>query len=137
MDFGTKLPRTTKKHDSIWVIVDRLTKGAHFIPIRENMPVHKLAKIYVNEIVARHRVPVSIVSNRDGRFTSNFWRDFQEELGSRELASTDVVLATTEKIETIRERLKAPQDRWKSYADNRRRPIEFNAGDFVMLKVSP
>ncbi|GKB28039.1 putative reverse transcriptase domain-containing protein [Tanacetum coccineum] len=182
------------------------------------MPVHKLAKIYVNEIVARHGVPVSIVSDRDGRFTSNFWQDFQEELGtklhmstafhpqtdgqsertiqtledmlracvidfggnwddhlplvefaynnsyhasikmppyemlygrrcrtsvcwdevgSRELASTDVVLATTEKIETIRERLKAAQDRWKSYANNRRRPIEFNVGDFVMLKVSP
>ncbi|GJU19323.1 putative reverse transcriptase domain-containing protein [Tanacetum coccineum] len=60
-----------------------------------------------------------------------------DEVGSRELASTDVVLATTEKIETIRERLKAAQDRWKSYANNRRRPIEFNVGDFVMLKVSP
>ncbi|GJS67394.1 hypothetical protein Tco_0681958 [Tanacetum coccineum] len=60
-----------------------------------------------------------------------------DEVGSRELASTDVVLATTEKIETIRKRLKAAQDRWKSYADNRRRPIEFNVGDIVMLKVSP
>ncbi|GJW14122.1 putative reverse transcriptase domain-containing protein [Tanacetum coccineum] len=60
-----------------------------------------------------------------------------DELRSRELASTDVVLATTGKIETIRERLKATQDRWKSYADNRRRPIEFNVGDFIMLKVSP
>ncbi|GJS54930.1 hypothetical protein Tco_0628292 [Tanacetum coccineum] len=60
-----------------------------------------------------------------------------KEVRSRELASMDVVLATTEKIETIRERLKAAQDRWKSYADNRRRPIEFNVGDFVMLKVSP
>ncbi|GJZ81610.1 hypothetical protein Tco_0646604 [Tanacetum coccineum] len=59
-----------------------------------------------------------------------------EEVGSRELASTDVVLATTEKIETIRERLKAAQDRWKGYADKRRKPIEFNVGDFVMLKVS-
>nr|GEV58838.1 putative reverse transcriptase domain-containing protein [Tanacetum cinerariifolium] len=58
-------------------------------------------------------------------------------LGSRELASTDVVLATTEKIETIRERLKVAQDRWKSYDNNRRRPIEFNAGDVVMLNVSP
>ncbi|GJW57118.1 putative reverse transcriptase domain-containing protein [Tanacetum coccineum] len=139
MDFVTKLPRTEKKHDSIWVIVDHLTKSAHFIPIRENMPVHKLAKIYVNEIVVRHGVPDSIVSDRDGLFTSNFWQDFQEELevGSKELASTDVVLATTEKIETIRERLKSAQDRWKSYADNRRRPIEFNVGNFVMLKVSP
>ncbi|GJX78776.1 hypothetical protein Tco_0326925 [Tanacetum coccineum] len=57
-----------------------------------------------------------------------------DEVGSRELASTDVVLATTEKIETIRERLKAAQDRWKSYANNRRRPFEFNVRDFIMLK---
>ncbi|GJZ67188.1 putative nucleotidyltransferase, ribonuclease H [Tanacetum coccineum] len=186
MDVVTKLSRTKKKHDVIWVIVDRLKKSAHFITIQENMLVHKLAKIYVNEIIARHGVPVSIVSDRDGRFTSNFWRDFQEELGtklhmsttfypqtdgqsnriiqtledmlracvidfggnwddhlpleevgSRELASTYVVLATTKKIETIRERLKAAQDRWKSYADNRRRPIVFKVGDFVMLKVLP
>nr|GEZ84329.1 hypothetical protein [Tanacetum cinerariifolium]GFA53327.1 hypothetical protein [Tanacetum cinerariifolium] len=60
-----------------------------------------------------------------------------EEVGSRELASTDVVLATMKKIETIRERLKVARDRWKTYADNRRRPIEFNVGNFVMLKVSP
>ncbi|GJW93916.1 putative reverse transcriptase domain-containing protein [Tanacetum coccineum] len=59
-----------------------------------------------------------------------------DEVGSRELARTDVVLATTEKIETIRERLKEAQDRWKSDADKRRKPIELNVGDFVMLKVS-
>nr|GEZ06862.1 reverse transcriptase domain-containing protein [Tanacetum cinerariifolium] len=71
------------KHDAIWVIVDRLMKSAHFILIQENMPVQKLAKIYVNEIMASHEVPVSIVSDRDGRFTSNFWQEFQEELGTR------------------------------------------------------
>nr|GFB22470.1 reverse transcriptase [Tanacetum cinerariifolium] len=60
-----------------------------------------------------------------------------EEVWSRELASTDVVLAITENIETIREKLKVAQDRWKSYADNRRRPIEFNVGDLIMIKVSP
>ncbi|GJY01145.1 hypothetical protein Tco_0359297 [Tanacetum coccineum] len=120
MDFMTKLPRTTKKHDVIWFIVDHLTKCVHFIPIRESAPDHKLAKIYVNEIVARHGVPISI-----------------EEVGSKELASTNVVLETTEKIKTIRERLKATQDRWKSYADKRWKPVEFNVGDFVMLKVSP
>ncbi|GJV11368.1 hypothetical protein Tco_1352909 [Tanacetum coccineum] len=60
-----------------------------------------------------------------------------EEVGRRELASINIFLATTEKIKTIRERLKAAQDRWKSYTDNRRRPIEFEVGDYVMLKVSP
>nr|GEU98063.1 hypothetical protein [Tanacetum cinerariifolium] len=135
----------TKKHDAIWVIVDQLMKSAHFIRIREGMPVHKLAKIYVNEIVARHGVPVSIVSDRDGRFTLNFGKISRrvrtpvcwDEVGSRELASTDVVLATTKKIEIIRGRLKEAQDAWKSYANKRRSPIEFNVGDFVMLKVSP
>ncbi|GKE17391.1 putative nucleotidyltransferase, ribonuclease H [Tanacetum coccineum] len=66
MDFVPKLRRTTKKHDVIWVIVDRLTKSTYFILIRENMHVHKLAKIYVNEIIAHHGVPVSIVLDRDG-----------------------------------------------------------------------
>nr|GEX63909.1 putative reverse transcriptase domain-containing protein [Tanacetum cinerariifolium] len=72
----------------ILVIVDRLTKSAHFIPIREGMLVHKLAKIFVNGIVTRHEVPVSIVSNRDGRFTLKFWQDFQKELGTRLYIST-------------------------------------------------
>ncbi|GJT40774.1 retrotransposon protein, putative, ty3-gypsy subclass [Tanacetum coccineum] len=78
MDFVTKLPRTTKKHDAIWVIVDRLTKSANFIPIRENMPIHKLAKIYVNEIVARHGVPVSIIFDRDGRLLLIFGKIFKK-----------------------------------------------------------
>ncbi|GJZ98966.1 putative reverse transcriptase domain-containing protein [Tanacetum coccineum] len=69
MDFITKLPRSKSGHDTIWVIVDRLTKSAHFLAIREDYSTEKLAKIYVDEIVARHGVPVSIISDRDGRFT--------------------------------------------------------------------
>ncbi|GJZ40703.1 putative reverse transcriptase domain-containing protein [Tanacetum coccineum] len=65
------------------VIVDRLTKSAHFLPIREDYKTEKLAKIYVNEIVARHGVPVSIISDRDGRFTSHLWQALQEALGTR------------------------------------------------------
>ncbi|GJX79209.1 putative reverse transcriptase domain-containing protein [Tanacetum coccineum] len=76
--------------------------------------------------------PYEMLNGRRCR-TPVYW----DEVGSRELASTDVVLATTEKIETICERLKEAQDRWKSYANRRRRPIEFDVGDFVMLKVSP
>ncbi|GJX10662.1 putative reverse transcriptase domain-containing protein [Tanacetum coccineum] len=71
MDFITKLPRSKNGHDTIWVIVDRLTKSAHFLAIREDYSVEILAKLYIDEIVARHGVPVSIISDRDGRFTSH------------------------------------------------------------------
>ncbi|GJZ28535.1 putative reverse transcriptase domain-containing protein [Tanacetum coccineum] len=83
IDFVTKLPKSTVGNDMIWVIVDRLTKSAHFLPIREDYKTEKLAKIYTNEIVARHGVPVSIISDRDGRFTSYLWQAFQEALGTR------------------------------------------------------
>ncbi|GKC15537.1 putative reverse transcriptase domain-containing protein [Tanacetum coccineum] len=72
MDFITKLPRTKCGHDTIWVIVDRLTKSAHFLEIREDYSTERLARLYIDEIVARHGVPVSIISDRDGRFTSRF-----------------------------------------------------------------
>ncbi|GJX48688.1 putative reverse transcriptase domain-containing protein [Tanacetum coccineum] len=64
------------------VIVDRLTKSAHFLPIRENDPLDKLARLYLNRIVARHGIPALIICDRDGRFTSNFWRSFQKALGT-------------------------------------------------------
>ena len=83
MDFITKLPRTTRRVDSIWVIVDRLTKSAHFIPIQESISAEKLAEIYVHEVVACHRVPVSVVSDQGVHFTSIFWKRFHEELGTR------------------------------------------------------
>ncbi|GKE05890.1 putative reverse transcriptase domain-containing protein [Tanacetum coccineum] len=72
MDFVTKLPRTINGYDTIWVIVDRLTKSAHFLPMRENDPMEKLMKLYMKEVVTRHSLPVSIISDRDGRFTSLF-----------------------------------------------------------------
>ncbi|GKB94512.1 putative reverse transcriptase domain-containing protein, partial [Tanacetum coccineum] len=81
MDFVTKLHKSSSRHDTIWVVVDRLTKSAHFLPIREDYKTEKLAKIYTNEIVARHGVPVSIISDRDGRFTSHLWQAFQKALG--------------------------------------------------------
>nr|GEY67873.1 reverse transcriptase domain-containing protein [Tanacetum cinerariifolium] len=82
MDFITKLPKSSQGFDTIWVIVDRLTKSAHFLPIRENDPLDKLARLYLNKIVARHEIPVSIICDRDGRFTSNLWRSFQKALGT-------------------------------------------------------
>ncbi|GJR78695.1 putative reverse transcriptase domain-containing protein, partial [Tanacetum coccineum] len=72
MDFVTKLPKTTNGYDTIWVIVDHLTKSAHFLPMKETDPMEKLMKLYVKEVVTRHGVPVSIISDRNGRFTSLF-----------------------------------------------------------------
>ncbi|GKD22151.1 putative reverse transcriptase domain-containing protein [Tanacetum coccineum] len=83
MDFGTKLPRTNSGHDVIWVIVDRLTKFAYFLPMREDYRMDILARLYLNEIVARHGLPISIISDHDSRFTSRFWQSMQEALGTR------------------------------------------------------
>nr|GFC95417.1 reverse transcriptase domain-containing protein [Tanacetum cinerariifolium] len=82
MDFITKLPKSSQGFDTIWVIVDLLTKSAHFLPIRANDPMDKLARLYLDRIVTRHGTPVSIICDRDGRFTSNFWKSFQKALGT-------------------------------------------------------
>ncbi|GJT92017.1 putative reverse transcriptase domain-containing protein [Tanacetum coccineum] len=76
----TKLPRSSGRYDAIWVIIDRLTKLAYFLPIREDYKTEKLARIYINEIISRHGVPVSIILDRDGRFTSHLWQALQEAL---------------------------------------------------------
>ncbi|GKB83188.1 putative reverse transcriptase domain-containing protein [Tanacetum coccineum] len=83
MDFITKLPRTSSGHDAIWVIVDRLTKSAHFLAVREDYKTEKLTGLYINEIVARHGVPVSIISDRDSHFTSQLWQSLQKALGTQ------------------------------------------------------
>ncbi|GJV46788.1 putative reverse transcriptase domain-containing protein [Tanacetum coccineum] len=218
MDFVIKFPKSSSGHDTIWFIVDRLTTSAHFLPIHEDYKTEKLAKIYTNEIVARHGVPVSIISDRDGRFMSHLWQAFQKALGTRldmstayhpqtdgqsertiqtledmlracvmdfggswdthlpliefsynnsyhtsikcapfealygrkcrspviwtevgesQLIGPEIMQETTEKIVQIRERLKTARSRQKSYADKRRKPLEFQVGDRVLLKVSP
>jgi len=83
MDFVTSLLNTPRGYDAIWVIVDRLTKSAHFISINISFPVSQLAEIYIREIVKLHGVPSSIVSDRDPRFTFRFWKSLQEALGSK------------------------------------------------------
>ncbi|GKC40063.1 putative reverse transcriptase domain-containing protein [Tanacetum coccineum] len=80
MDFVTKLPRTSSGHDTIWVIVDRLTKSAHFLPMREDYKIDRLTRIYLNEIISRHGVPMSIISDHDIRFTLRFWQTMKEAL---------------------------------------------------------
>src|SRR3954463_14323302 len=83
MDFIVGLPRTRGGHDSIWVIVDRLTKSAHFLPVKTTHRVIHLARLFIAEIVRLHGVPSSIVSDRDPKFTSRFWKVFHKELGTR------------------------------------------------------
>ncbi|GKB36264.1 putative reverse transcriptase domain-containing protein [Tanacetum coccineum] len=97
MDFITKLPRTKNRHDAIWVIVDRLTKSAHFLPIHEDFKMDRLARLYLNEIIARHGLSISIISDRDSRFTSRFWQSMQEALGTQlDMRSWDVHLPLVE-----------------------------------------
>ncbi|XP_075088413.1 uncharacterized protein LOC107803690 [Nicotiana tabacum] len=83
MDFVSGLPCTQRNHDAIWVIVDKLTKSAHFLAIRMDYSLERLAELYINEIVRLHGIPISIVFDRDPRFVSIFWSSLQESLGSR------------------------------------------------------
>ncbi|GKA12377.1 putative reverse transcriptase domain-containing protein [Tanacetum coccineum] len=218
MDFIVGLPRTPSGYDSIWVIVDRLTKSAHFLPVKTTDSMEKLTQLYLKEIVCRHGVPISIISDRDSKFASRFWRSLQgalgtqldmstayhpqtdgqsertiqtledmlracvidfggswdrhlplvefsynnsyhasikaapfealygrkcrspvcwSEVGDSQLTGPEMIRETTEKIVQIKNRLLTARSRQKSYADVRRRPLEFNVGDKVMLKVSP
>ena len=82
IDFVVGLPLTGRKHDSVWVVVDRLTKLAHFLPVRTDYSLDKLAELYIKEIVLLHGIPISIISGRDSRFTSRFWGKLQEALGT-------------------------------------------------------
>nr|GEY28539.1 retrotransposon protein, putative, Ty3-gypsy subclass [Tanacetum cinerariifolium] len=111
MDLVTKFPRSSSGYDAIWVIVDRLTKSAHFLPSCEDYKTEKLARIYTNEIVARHGEKVNLLGQK--------------------------LCKTIEKIIRIKERLKTARSRQKSYVDKRRKPLEFKVGDRVLLKVSP
>ncbi|GJW99775.1 putative reverse transcriptase domain-containing protein [Tanacetum coccineum] len=83
MDFVTKLPKTSIGYDTIWVIVDRLTKSAHFIPTRVTDSMETPTRLYIKEIVSRHGVPISIISDRDSHFTSRFWQSLQNALGTQ------------------------------------------------------
>nr|GEV04660.1 putative reverse transcriptase domain-containing protein [Tanacetum cinerariifolium] len=113
MDFITKLSKTTNGYDTIWVIVDRLTKSAHFLPMRESDPMEKLMKLYMKEVVTQH------------------------EVGDAQLTCPEIIHETTEKIIQIKSRIQAARNRQKSYAYLKRKPMDFQVGDRVMLKVSP
>ncbi|GKA26369.1 putative reverse transcriptase domain-containing protein [Tanacetum coccineum] len=137
---------------------DRLTKSAHFLLMKETDTMEKLTRQYLKEVVSRHGVPVSIISHRDSKFTSHLWKSLNEalvlpfealygrkcrspicwaEVGDAQLTGPEIVRETTEKIIQIKHRLQALRDRQRSYADKRRKPLEFQVEDKVMLKVSP
>ncbi|GKE73392.1 putative reverse transcriptase domain-containing protein [Tanacetum coccineum] len=185
MDFVTKLPKTSTGQDTIWIIVDRLTKSVHFLPMRDNNSMEKLTRQYLKEVVTRYGVPVSIISDRDGRtirtledmlracvidfgksldrhlplveflynnsyhtsikaapFEALYGRKCRSpicwaEVGDAQLTCPEIIHETIEKIIKIKKRIQAARDRQKSYADRRRKPLEFQGGDKVMLKVSP
>ena len=83
MDFVSALPKTKVGHDMIWVIIDKLIKSTHFIPLKTGWFMDKLAHLYVKEIVRLHGIPLSIVSNHDPRFTSHFWKRLHEALRTK------------------------------------------------------
>ncbi|GJT38591.1 putative reverse transcriptase domain-containing protein [Tanacetum coccineum] len=154
MDFITKLPKTLNRHDTIWVIVDRLTKSAHFIPTRETDSMETLIRLYIKEIVSWHKVPISIISDRDSHFTSRFWQSLQSaldfgkgwekhlplvEFSYNKIYHTSIKATPFEAL--YGQKCKSPVC-WaevgdRSYANIRRNPLEFQVGDRVMLKVSP
>ena len=82
IDFVTHLPRTQRRHDAVWVIVDRLTKSANFLAVRMTFTLEEFYRLYIHEIVRLNGVPVSIVFNRDPRFTTHFWKSFQKAIGT-------------------------------------------------------
>ena len=76
MDFVVFLLKTRRQHDSIWVIVDRMTKSSHFIPVKSTYRAEDYARLYIYEIVRWHGIPLSIISDRGAQFTLHFWRSF-------------------------------------------------------------
>ena len=83
MDFIVGLPNTSQHHDSIWVIVDRLTKTAYFIPVHTEYRAKKYAEIYMDRIVCLHGIPKTIISDRGPQFVARFWEQLQEALGTK------------------------------------------------------
>ncbi|GKE84368.1 putative reverse transcriptase domain-containing protein [Tanacetum coccineum] len=152
MDFVTKLPKSSQGYDTIWVIVDRITKFAIFIPMRDTDLMDKLARMYLKENALGTSLDMNTAYHpqTDGRSERTIQTleymfracaiDFGKgwaEVGEVQLTGPKLVQETTEKIVQIKQRMQAARYREKSYADLKRKPMEFQVGDKVMLKVSP
>ncbi|GJS91056.1 putative reverse transcriptase domain-containing protein [Tanacetum coccineum] len=165
MDFVTKLPKSSQGYDTIWVIVDRLTKSAIFIPMKETDPLEKLARMYLKEVVTRHGIPKALGTSLDMSTAYHPQTDGQSERTIQTLEDmlracvidfgngwvkhlplvefsynnsyqASIKAAPFEAL-YVKQRMQAARDRQKSYADLKRKPMEFEVGDKVMLKVSP
>nr|GEV31693.1 reverse transcriptase domain-containing protein [Tanacetum cinerariifolium] len=151
-DFTTKLPKTSSGQETIWVIVDRLTKSTHFLPIKETYLMEKLTRQYLKEVVSSWDTHLSLVefSYNNSYHTSIKCAPFEALYGRKcrspviwteveqsQLIGPEIVQEMTKKIIHIKERLKTARSHQKSYADKRRKPLEFKVGDRVLLKVSP
>ena len=101
IDFITKLPRTTRQHDSIMVVVDKLTKDAHFVPVNTMHTTTDIAEIFMKEIVRLHGIPRTIVSDRGTKFTSNFWRGLFKGFGTNLNFNTTYHPHTDGRIERV------------------------------------
>ncbi|XP_073286060.1 uncharacterized protein [Primulina huaijiensis] len=152
MDFVIHLSLSSKNCDVIWVVVDRLTKSAHFVPYSREYSFDRMARLYIQENLKYHAVPTSIVSDRDPRFTSRFWGSFQKALGTtlslstayhpetdgeRQVQGPELVQQAIYVVELIKKRIKTAQDRQSCYANTKRRPLQFMPWEKVFLKVSP
>jgi hypothetical protein len=101
MDFVVGWPLTSHRHDFILVIVDKLTKSAHFIPVRDTYDVTDVARVFVSEVIRLHGIPKKIISDRDSRFTSRFWTSLQSVLGTQLNSSTTYYLEIDGQIERV------------------------------------
>nr|GEZ02462.1 reverse transcriptase domain-containing protein [Tanacetum cinerariifolium] len=158
IDFISKLPKTKNGYDTIWVIVDRLTKFAYFIPMRENDLMEKLMKLYMKEVVTRHdfgkswdrHLPLVEFSYNNSYhsiikaapFEALYGRKCRlpvcwAEVGDTHLTGPEIIHETIEKIVQIKRMIQAARDRQKSYDDLKRKLMDFQVSDRVMLKVSP
>ncbi|KAL4036953.1 hypothetical protein IC575_000531 [Cucumis melo] len=142
MDFITGLPRTLRGFTVIWVVVDRLTKSAHFVPGKSTYTASKWAQLYMSEIVRLHGVPVYQATIGMPPFEALYGKCCRSpvcwgEVGEQRLMGPELVQSTNEAIQKIRSRMHTAQSRQKSYADVRRKDLEFEVGDKVFLKVAP
>nr|GEW42874.1 reverse transcriptase domain-containing protein [Tanacetum cinerariifolium] len=152
MDFVTKLSKSSQGYDTIWVIVDRLTKSAIFTPMREPDRMEKLARMYLKERSLQKALGTSLdmstayhpETDRQSERTIQTLEDMLRactidfgKVGEAQILGPELIQETTEKIVQIKQRMQAARDRQKSYADLKRKPMEFQVGDKFMLKVSP